>query len=367
MLMHMISLTHVLIVVCVIGLFASAAGAGAHQSLMWFTDEKGQKQPVQSSADWERRRADVLVGMQEVMGELPDRSALPPLDMKVSETFQGEGYQRLTVSFASLFDERVTAYLYVPDGIAPGQRRPGTLALQPTGMQGKEIIDGRGPRKINRAYGLELAKRGYVVIAPDYPSFGEQKDYDLAQSRYASGTMKAISDNMRCIDLLLSREDVDPKTIGCIGHSLGGHNALFTAAFDARIGIAVTSCGWTPFHYYYGGKKLMNWAQDRYMPRVSTVYGNDPDRMPFDFAEVIAAIAPRAVYSNSPLHDENFDVEGVRIGSAEAMKVFELLGAPDRLIVRYPDYAHDFEDESRREAYRFMDAQLGYDPVREVP
>lgn len=363
----MISLTHVLIGVCVMGLSVSIAGAGAHQSLMWFVDGKGQKQPVQSPADWERRRADVLASMQEVMGELPDRSQLPPLNLKVSETFQGNGYQRLTVSFANLFDERVTAYLYVPDGIEPGQRRPGALALQPTGMQGKEIVDGRGPRMINRAYGLELAKRGYVVIAPDYPSFGEQKDYDFANSRYGSGTMKAISDNLRCLDLLLSRQDVDPKKIGCIGHSLGGHNALFTAAFDTRIRATVTSCGWTPFHYYYGGKKLMNWAQDRYMPRVSTVYGSDPDRMPFDFAEVIAAIAPRAVFSNSPLHDENFDVEGVRIGSAEARRVFELLGAADRFIVRYPDYAHDFEDESRREAYRFMDDQLGYRAGREVP
>jgi dienelactone hydrolase len=179
--------------------------------------------------------------------------------------------------------------------------------------------------------------------------------------------MKAISDNLRCVDLLQSRDDVDGGKIAVIGHSLGGHNALFTAAFDPRMKVVVTSCGWTPFHDYYGGKKLANWAQTRYMPRVTSAYGNDPDRMPFDFPELIGASAPRAVFSNSPVKDENFDVEGVRRGSAQVRKVYELLGVGDRFVVVHPDYAHDFTDETRREAYHFIDAQLGYKPAHDVP
>jgi dienelactone hydrolase len=300
---------------------------------------------------------------------LPDRSNLPPLDLRVSETVQGDGYRRMTVSFANLYDERVTAYLYVPDGLRAGERRPGVVALQPTGVEGKRIVDGggSGARPANRAYGKELAQRGYVVVAPDYPSFGELKDYDFAHSRYASGTMKAISDNMRCVDLLQSRADVEAEQIAVIGHSLGGHNALFSAAFDPRMKVVVTSCGWTPFHDYYGGKKLANWAQTRYMPRVTSVYANNPDRMPFDFPELIAAIAPRAVFSNSPVKDENFDVEGVRRGSAEARKIYELLDAVNRLRVVHPDYAHDFTDETRREAYHFIDTNLLYKPTPDVP
>ena len=301
------------------------------------------------------------------MGELPDRSKLPPLDLKISETFQGDGYRRMTVTFANLHDERVTAYLYVPEGLKPGERRPGVVALQSTGMQGKDIVDGRGPRGASRAYGLEMALRGHVVVAPDYPSFGEQKDYDFAKSRYGSGTMKAVSDNMRCVDLLESRDDVDAAKIAVIGHSLGGHNALFTAAFDERMKAVVTSCGWTPFRYYYGGKKLANWAQPRYMPRVTSAYGNDPERMPFDFPELIASLAPRAVFSNSPVRDENFDVAGVRESWPHVQGVYERLGAADKLVLRTPDYAHDFTNETRREAYAFIEAQLGFKPVRQVP
>src|SRR5690242_16909878 len=58
-----------------------------------------------AAADRDQQRADLLKRMQEVMGELPDRTHLPPLDLKVSETFQGDGYRRLTVTFANLFDE----------------------------------------------------------------------------------------------------------------------------------------------------------------------------------------------------------------------------------------------------------------------
>jgi dienelactone hydrolase len=351
----------------IIGSAAAMADECKPQDLSWYRDESGTRQAVKTPADWDRRRADVLARMQKVMGDLPDRSKLPPLDMRVSEEIARDGYKRLTVTFANLFDERVPAYLYVPTNLKPGERRPGVVALQSTGMEGKEIVDGRGPRGPSRAYGKEVAERGYVVIAPDYPSFGEQKDYDFAHSRYASGTMKAISDNMRCVDLLQARDDVDGGKIAVIGHSLGGHNALFTAAFDPRIRAAVSSCGWTPFHSYYGGQKLANWAQTRYMPRVTSVYANDPDRMPFDFPELIGAIAPRAVFSNSPVKDANFDVEGVRRGSEGIAKVYELLGVRDRYVVEYPDYEHDFTDESRRAAYHFIDTQLDFKPTRDTP
>lgn len=345
-------------------LVAGALGAG----VAWAVEpDPGQSDcvPLKSARDVERQRVDVRHRMQDVMGELPDRSQLPPLDLKVTEAFQGDGYRRLTVSFVNLFDERVTAYLYVPDGLKPNERRPGAVALQSTGMAGKDLVDGGGPRGAGQPYALELARRGYVVVAPDYPSYGEQKDYDFAKSRYGSGTMKAISDNMRCVDLLQSRDDVDGSKIAIIGHSLGGHNALFTAAFDERVKVVVTSCGWTPFHHYFGGKQLANWAQERYMPRVTSVYANDPDKMPFDFPELIASIAPRAVFSNSPVKDENFAVEGVRLGSAEVKKVYDDLGAGDRFVLRTPDYAHDFADDTRREAYQFIDDQLGFTPVRQ--
>jgi pimeloyl-ACP methyl ester carboxylesterase len=239
------------------------------------------------------------------------------------------------------------------------------LALHQTSRRGKREVTGEEGTPPNQAYAKELAQRGYAVLAPDYPSFGDYP-YDFRHSKYASGTMKGIFNHMRGVDLLQAREDVDPERIGVIGHSLGGHNAIFAGAFDQRLKVVVSSCGWTPFHEYYGGK-LAGWAQDRYMPRIRDRYQLDPNRMPFDFYEVAAALAPRAFFSNSPLGDDNFAVAGVKKAELEIRKVFALLGAADRLQVRYPDCKHDFPPDVRREAYRFIDRVLGHTPAREVP
>ena len=278
---------------------------------------------------------------------------------------QGEGFERLTVSFVTEPNDRLAAHLYLPGGRAPGQRVPAMLALHPTSPLGKDRVTEAGGEP-NRMVAFELARRGYVVIAPDYPSFGDSREYDFQADGYESGTMKGIFNHMRCVDLLQTREEVDPERIGAIGHSLGGHNAMFVGVFDERLKVIVSSCGWTPFHDYYGGK-IKGWTSDRYMPKLRDVYGLDPDRVPFDFYEVVAALAPRAFFSNSPLGDGNFDVAGVRKGVAEAIRVFALLGAADRLQVRYPDCGHDFPPPVRREAYEFVDRVLRHTPARKVP
>ena len=103
----------------------------------------------------------------------------------------------------------------------------------------------------------------------------------------------------------------------------------------------MTSCGFTAFHDYYGGK-LAGWTSDRYMPRIRDEYKNDPAQVPFDFTELVAAIAPRPFFTNSPLHDSNFDVGGVRKVMKSAGEVYAFLGAADQLHAEYPDTKHDF-------------------------
>jgi dienelactone hydrolase len=206
----------------------------------------------------------------------------------------------------------------------------------------------------NRWFAHELADRGFVCLVPDYPSFGEYPyDFKTQGAHYASGSMKAIWNNVRALDLLESLPEVDPERIGCLGHSLGGHNSLFTAAFDQRIKAVVTSCGFTAFHHYYGGD-LKGWTSDRYMPRIRDVYENNPDRVPFDFYEVLAATAPRGIFVCAPLHDSNFENEGVKKVVNEVSKIYTLAGAPERLVAEYPDAGHDFPHAEREQAYAWL-------------
>ena len=76
-------------------------------------------------------------------------------------------------------------------------------------------------------------------------------DFATDGAAYESGTMKGIWNHIRAVDLLESLPEVDPDRIGVIGHSLGGHNALFVAAFDQRIRAVVSSCGFNAFEDYY--------------------------------------------------------------------------------------------------------------------
>jgi dienelactone hydrolase len=246
----------------------------------------------------------------------------------------------------------------VPKEKAAGGKHPAVLALHPTSTLGKLVVAGDGPLA-NRNYAVELAERGYVVLAPDYPSFGDLADYDFHTDDYVSGTMTAIVNHRRGVDVLSARDDVDAERIGTIGHSLGGHNSMFVGVFDPRIKAVVSSCGWDPFHYYYGGK-IAGWSSDRYMPRIREVYGLSPDRMPFDFYEVAAAIAPRGFFSCSPLRDENFVAAGVKEAEPKIRAVYELYGAKNRFVVEYPDAEHDFPPATRQQAYEFLDRVLGF-------
>lgn len=286
------------------------------------------------------------------MGPLPSLDHSAPLNIHVIEESKQEHYSRKKITFQPEPGSIVYAWLLIPNN---ARNAPAALCLHQTTAIGKDEPVGLGG-KPNLHYAQELAERGYVVIAPDYPSFGDDKtDFvrDVYARGYKSGSMKGIVNHIRAVDLLLSLRQVDRHRIAAIGHSLGGHNALFVAAFDPRIRAVVTSCGFTAMSHYYGGN-LKGWSSPRYMPLISAVYHNSPRNLPFDFSDIFNAIASRAVFVNAPLHDSNFDVVGVD----ETIEKVKQNFPPGRLVVAHPDCGHDFPPAVRQQAYRFLDEHL---------
>jgi hypothetical protein len=340
----------------------------AHNDLSFYLTEDGSRHAIHTADDWRLRRADILAGMQEVMGALPRPNQAVALDIQVLEEHEEDGYIRRKIAYyTDNTKSRNRAWLLIPTSKAaaglsedsasnPRQKRCAVLCLHQTFVDGKDSPVGIAGRPTLH-YAKELAQRGYVTISPDYPSFGELKEYDFESDDYISGSMKAIYDNIRAIDVLQSLPEVDGNRIGCIGHSLGGHNTLFTTVFDDRIKAAVTSCGFTSFPKYKGGN-LTGWTSHRYMPLIKTKYNLSSDRVPFDFPEVLAAIAPRAVFIVAPIRDDNFDISGVKDCLAAAGPIFELLGHPENLQAVHPDAPHEFPDAERMQAYAFLDDTL---------
>ena len=238
------------------------------------------------------------------------------------------------------------------------------MALHGTFKQGKEQAAGLVDNP-DKAWLDHFARRGYVVIAPDHFTAGHrvpsEGPYETARfyAKHPEWTAvgKFTYEHSIAIDVLQSLPEVDPDKIGVLGHSLGGHNTLFVSAFDERIKVAVTSCGFTRFAKYYNGD-LTGWTHKGYMPRIDAVYGKDPARMPFDFPDILASLAPRYVFINAPTRDANFDVDGVKESVDAAKKIFAIHKTEEHIVAVHPDCEHDFPPEIREQAYAFIDKAL---------
>ena len=147
--------------------------------------------------------------------------------------------------------------------------------------------------------------------------------------------MKAIWDNVRGLDVLEDMEEVRAGGVGAIGHSLGGHNAIYTATFDARIAAVVSSCGFDSYQAYKDGD-ITGWTSSCYMPRLR------------DYA--LAAIPlistiwwPRAasIFCLSASATTILSGRASAVAAA-ARRVYALYGVEDRLSIAHPDCAHTF-------------------------
>jgi hypothetical protein len=331
-------------------------------NLLVFHDRGGAVRTVQSMPDWRERRAEIVRGMTGVMGPLPGQEKRCPLNMRVEREMDCGAYIRRTITYAAEPGSRVPAYLLTPKEALHARRQfPALLALHPTDMEYGYLVVAEELRPSYRAYGRDLAQRGYVVLAPAYPLMANYQP-DLKALGYQSGTMKAIWDNVRGLDLLQSLPSVRKDKLAAIGHSLGGHNAIYTAVFDSRIQVVVSSCGFYSFLDYYNGDPAnwqleRGWCQTRYMPRLAKYRGRLQD-IPFDFHELIGALAPRPVFVNAPLHDDNFHWQSVDQVIAAASAVYRLYRVPQNLRVEHPDCQHDFPPQVREAAYRFLDQHL---------
>ena len=323
-----------------------------HDDLTHYLDAEGRKTPIKAVADWEQRRRQILANLQLVMGNLPNDQPRAALKVEVLEEIKVDDLMRRKLTFQSEPNLRVPAYLFLPPR-REGRKLAAVLCLHQTARLGGGEPAGLGGNP-NLHYALHLARRGFVTFAPDYPSFGDHKWNFDAHPKYASGTMKAIWDNLRAVDLLQSLPEVDPERIGVIGHSLGGHNAMFTAAFEPRLKVIVSSCGFTSFVK----DDMPSWTGKVYMPRIAKVYGNDVKKMPFDFPEIVASFAPRPFLACAATKDDDFDVSGVRDCLAAARPVYALFGKQDHLQGNYPESKHDFPEMARKAAYEFLERHL---------
>jgi hypothetical protein len=107
----------------------------------------------------------------------------------------------------------------------------------------------------------------------------------------------------------------------------------------------------------YKDGDIRGWTSERYMPRL-LAYRNRLGDIPFDFHEMVGALAPRVCLISAPLKDANFKWQSVDKVAEAARQVYRLYGKPQNLTLLHPDCEHDFPDDARQLAYQKIDSVL---------
>ncbi|CAN5491119.1 hypothetical protein BH09VER1_BH09VER1_51850 [soil metagenome] len=298
-----------------------------------------------------------LIRMQLVMGPLPSAPRCP-LKIQFTKRHIRDGIRFQKLLYSPEAGDQCPAWLLSPEG--DHTPRPALLCCHQTISIGKDEPIGLGGSS-DLHFALELAQRGYVLLVPDYPGFGEYHVNSYALG-YSSTTMKGIWNHLRGVDLLSSLPEVAQDRIGAIGHSLGGHNAMFLGAFDPRIRLVVTSCGFTRFtHNDNEGLgtpgDISDWSHDGYMPLIRSHFNSRAERLPFDFPDVMMALLPRPLFINAPI-DDFMKQAGVQECVDLLAPLYGKYGEPAALEAHFPQGGHDFPPDVREAAYKFIEKHI---------
>eukprot|EP01050_Picozoa_sp_SAG11_P017698 SAG11_NODE_2579_length_3199_cov_13.264194_3_plen_308_part_00 len=157
---------------------------------------------------------------------------------------------------------------------------------------------------------------------------------------------------------------LDETKVFLLGYSMGSIVGLHAAAMlGSRIAGVAAFAGWTPFRSNGGvgnqsgggsaatGGNKMLYSTHALLPRLGLFEGNE-SAVPYDYAELIAAIAPRSVLLHSPMQDR-FASPGAVAAAAKAAQVAWHGVAASKFIVTAPDSPSNFEDQEVAAALRF--------------
>jgi dienelactone hydrolase len=239
------------------------------------------------------------------------------------------------------FGYNVTGDLYFPSNTPPNTKLPAVIWLHGYSYPlGYMWVYRRDLHPI-----LALVKAGYAVLAFDQCGFGSRMNeagpfYDRYPHWSQLGRM--VEDTRAAIDALEKDSLVDPRRIYLFGYTLGGMVALHTAAVDPRVKGVVSISGFTPMRTDTadsGTGGIARLSQERpLLPRLGFFIGHEA-QIPYDYDELLAAIAPRPVLVVQPQMDCDATPADVRRSVEAARKVYALYRASDMLAMDEPmDY-----------------------------
>ncbi len=303
-------------------------------------------------------------------------------------------YVRERLVFSTTPQFRVPAYVLIPKGLKG--RGPAIVDLHSHGgmfVFGKEKVIDFGQNhpaltkyhQVNydgRPTSTALVRRGYVVITIDAFMFGERRllldedqKYGFDRSKYSaedvlhlsrqcaekeSTVVKSLAfagmtwpgvvcwDDMRTVDYLASRPEVDPERIGCLGISMGGYRSLYLAALDERIKAACVT----------GFMSTVRPMLRAHIDTHSFVHFLPGLHRFLDLPDVSSLTAPRALMVQQCSRDGLFPLAGMKESVAKLGAIYAKAGCADKFAGRFYDEPHHFTLAMQDEAFAWLGLHL---------
>lgn len=316
--------------------------------------------------------------------------SVSPSPEVIRRTSRGD-YIEEYLTFQTTPDIRVPAYVLIPQKAK--LPAPAIVVLHCHGgfyLWGKEkVVEVEDEHPVlsefkqqlyeGKSIATELVRRGYVVITIDMMYWGErrmlldddppsyrdarqmtkeeisafnrrssQSEQLLARSLLAAGiTWPGVMlwDDLRTVDYLASRPEVDARRLGCVGLSVGGYRSFVLAALDPRIKVAV-DVGWMSSLGSHVKRHIVNSIGLTF--QIVGLYRY------LDLPDLAALIAPRPVLVINGSRDQLFPTEGVDAAFKKIEQCFRKAGTPDRQRCRLYDAPHQFNVAMQAEAWEWI-------------
>ncbi len=314
---------------------------------------------VRTAEDWQRQRDGYRRELQEMLGLWPWPEQTD-LRATVTGRIEAEGFAVEKLHYQSLPGLHITANLYLP--------KPRSNAVPAIlYVCGHARVASNGVSFGNKTgyqhHGAWFARNGYVCLVLDTIQLGEIEGVHHGTYRegmwwwnsrgYTPAGVEAWN-GLRALDYLETRPEVDRTRFGVTGRSGGGAYSWWIAALDDRIRVAAPVAGITDLQNHVLDGVVEGHCDCMFL--VNTYR--------WDYAQVAALVAPRPLLLANSDKDTIFPLDGViRVHSA-VRRIYDLLGATDRLGLLITEGPHKDTQDLQLPVLRWFNRHLrGDDPL----
>ncbi|MFN0168897.1 MAG: alpha/beta hydrolase family protein [Bryobacteraceae bacterium] len=318
-----------------------------------------RSQTAKQTEAWQKKLRPKLAGLLGV--PFAQRGAMKPETLEVREF---PAYRREKFIFEASPGSWALAYLLTPK---QGKGPFATMVCVPGHGRGVDdivAIDDKGQDRADKAgyqhdFAIQAVEHGLAAVAIEPMSFGCRRDATAKKKGLGTSACQPtagaalllgqtmigwrVRDVMRTIDWIETRSELDARRVGCMGISGGGTCTLFASALEPRIRVALVSGYLCTFKESIFS---LSHCIDNYVPGI------------LEWAEMYdigGLIAPRPLFVESGDKDSIFPVAACKESVARVRKVYEALGAGDRVGHEVFAGEHSF---SGREGFPFLKRYL---------